>query len=158
MAGSGAAYRASGHRQTSMLLFLTVNNAQTLTYASSRFCTPRVSTALISIFSSSSDFSPPWVSASKGSEKKSRFSCSFVGSLKFLRCVDIVDMVVCRRPAVHWYGRRAKNIWNLGTSITMRGGETPSLSAVHDGDDVQTRAGTGRKRSKEKDREAACTL
>lgn len=69
-----------------------------LTYASSMFCTPNVSTALISIFSSSPPFCPPCVSASMGSEKNSRLSSSFVGSLKLRRCVEMVDMVVeaCR--------------------------------------------------------------
>lgn len=94
---------------------------EALTYESSSPCTPRLSTALISIFSSSVSAAPTLFSPAPnfslcgcgsalsapsaepdaddapftldGSAKKSCVSWSRVGSLKFRRCVDIVDIL-----------------------------------------------------------------
>lgn len=69
-----------------------------LTYESSTPCSPKLSTALISILSASGALylSPSLegnVAGTSGIEKKRWSSCSFEGSLKFRSWVDIVDMM-----------------------------------------------------------------
>lgn len=75
-----------------------------LTYESSSPCTPKLSTALISIFSRGSSFGSfstgvpgsAFAYSAGGIEKKISVSWSLVGSLKCLSWVDIVDMAYCQ--------------------------------------------------------------
>ena len=72
--------------------------ASKLTYESSTPCSPKLSTALMSIRSASAELCLSSLSegdalGASGIEKKRWSSCSFEGSLKFRSCVDMVDMM-----------------------------------------------------------------